>query len=323
MLLTTESLARLDTNAEVSHPFIAQDRAILAAMRAQIEPFKGTMTGPEAREPFDAIMEQTPDAPGVSYERGAVGGVPGIWVRPRTAAPGDVILYLHGGAYVFGSAHAYRHLAGQIAARANAVAFVADYRRAPENPFPAALDDARAAYRGLVDAGAQKIALAGDSAGGGLALALLAITRTEALAGTSVGPRAAVALSPWTDLALTGPSIEERADDDPMLTPAMLAANGAIYLQEHDPRDPLASPLYGDLADLPPIQIHVGTSEILLDDARRYVARARQAGVNATAHIWEGMPHVFHTNVGTLDAAEQALETIGDFLKEKLDSLAK
>src|SRR4030095_7602449 len=105
------------------------------ALRAQTEPYKGTMTGPEARVAYDGIMEQTPDAPGVGYERGAIGGVPGIWCRPQTAAPGIVILYLHGGAYVFGSAHAYGHLAGQIAARANATAFVADFRLAPEDPF--------------------------------------------------------------------------------------------------------------------------------------------------------------------------------------------
>ncbi len=323
MLLTTERHGRQNADAEVLHPLIAEDRAVVAAMHAQAEPVKGTLTGPEAREAYDGIMEQTPDAPGVSYERGAVGGVRGIWCRPRTAVPGVVILYLHGGAYVLGSAHAYRHLAGQVAARANATAFVADYRLAPEDPFPAALDDALAAYRGLVEAGARTLAIVGDSSGGGLALAVLSITRAEALAGTGVGPRAAVALSPWTDLALTGPSMEERAGDDPILTPAMLATTGGSYLQGHDPRDPLASPLYGRLAGLPPIQLHVGTSEVLLDDSRRYVERARREGVDATAHIWEGMPHVFPASIGTLDAAERALETIAAFLKQKLGSHAE
>ena len=188
MLLTTERPGCQHADAEVLHPLSAEDRAVVAALRAQTEPFKGTMTGPEARVAYDGIMEQTPDAPGVGYERGAVGGVPGIWCRPRTAAPGVVILYLHGGAHILGSAHAYRHLAGQVAARANAVAFVADYRRAPEDPFPAAVDDARAAYRGLVAAGARKIAIVGDSSGGGLALAVLSIIRAEALAGTGVEP---------------------------------------------------------------------------------------------------------------------------------------
>src|SRR5688572_4653919 len=190
MLLKSERPGRQNADAEVLHPLSAEDRAVVAAMRAQAEPFKGTMTGPEAREAYDGIMEQTPDAPGVSYERGAVGRVQGIWCRPQTADSEGVILYLHGGAYVLGSAHAYRHLAGQVAARTNAVAFVADYRLAPESPFPAALDDAMAAYRGLVPAGAERIAIVGDSAGGGLALAVLSIIRTESLAGTSVSPRA-------------------------------------------------------------------------------------------------------------------------------------
>jgi monoterpene epsilon-lactone hydrolase len=323
MLLTTEGLERRHVGAEVFHPLSVEDRAVLAAMRPQVEPFKGTMTGPEARVAYDGIMEQTPDARGVRFERGTVGGVPGVWCRPPTAVTGVGILYLHGGAHVFGSAHAYRHLAGQVAARANAVTFVADFRRAPEDPFPAALDDARAAYRGLVEAGARMIALVGDSSGGGLALAVLAITQTEACAGTGVGPRAAVALSPWTDLALTGPSMEERADDEWMLTRAMLGTTGASYLQGHDPRDPHASPLYGGLAGLPPLQLHVGTSEILLDDSRRYAARARRVGVDATVHVWEGMPHVFPANVGTLEAAERALETMAVFLKEKLGSHAE
>jgi acetyl esterase/lipase len=319
VLLTTEQPERHHAD-EVLHPLVDEDRAVVAAMRAQAEPFKGTMTGPEAREAYDGIMEQTPDAPDVSYERGAVGGVRGIWCRPQTADSEGVILYLHGGAYVLGSAHAYRHLAGQVAARANAVTFVADYRLAPEGPFSAALDDARAAYRGLVEAGARTIAIVGDSAGGGLALAVLSITRAEALAGTSVDPRAVVALSPWTDLALTGPSMQERVDDDWILTPAMLATTSASYLHGHDPRDPHASPLYSGLAGLPPIQFHVGTSEVLLDDSRRYVERARREGVDATAHIWEGMPHVFPASIGTLDAAERALEIIGAFLQEKLGS---
>jgi monoterpene epsilon-lactone hydrolase len=320
MLLTTERLERQHGEAEIIHPLSAGDRAVVTAMRPQVEPFKGTMTGPEAREAYDRIMEQTPDAPGVRYERGAAGGVPGVWCRPQTATPDAVILYLHGGAHVFGSAHAYRHLAGQVAARANAVAFVADFRRAPEDPFPAALDDAQAAYRGLIEDGARRIAIVGDSSGGGLALAVLSIFKADALAGTDVGPCAAVALSPWTDLALTGRSMEERADDEWMLTRAMLATTGASYLQGHDPRDPHVSPLYGRLAGLPPLQLHVGTSEILLDDSRRYVARARGEGVDATAHIWEGMPHVFPANIGTLEAAERALETMAAFLQERLGS---
>jgi acetyl esterase/lipase len=303
---------------EVFHSLIPGDREIVAAIRTQAEPFKGTMTGPDAREAYDAIIEQTPDAPGVTYERGEVGGVRGVWCRPQTAVSGSVLLYLHGGGYVLGAAHAYRRLAGQIAARANAAAFVPDYRLAPEHPFPAALDDALAVYRGLVAEGAQEIALVGDSAGGGLSLALLGRIQGEAREGVADGPAGVVALSPWTDLALSGASVTERADEDPILTPAMLAIMSASYLQGHDPRDPLASPLFGSLASLPPIQVHVGTSEILLDDSRRFVERAQGEGVAATVHIWEGMLHVFPTSAGALDAADKALDTMAAFLKETL-----
>jgi monoterpene epsilon-lactone hydrolase len=316
MLHTIQRLESSTVSAEVVHPLVAADRVVMEAMRAQIEPFKGTMTGPEAREPYDAIIDQVQDAPGVRYEQGMVGGIAGVWVRPQHAVSGNVILYLHGGAYILGSAHVYRHLAGQIAARANADAFIPDYRRAPEAPFPAAVEDAWMAYRGLVDLGIRSIALAGDSAGGGLALAMLTGDQEQVLTHAGVTPRAVVALSPWTDLALTGPSLQERADDDPMLTPEMLEITASTYLQGHDPRDPQASPLYGRLVGLPPIQIHVGSSEILLDDSLRFVSRAHQEGVDVTAHVWEGMPHVFPTSVGTLESAGQALDLIGDFLRE-------
>jgi epsilon-lactone hydrolase len=127
-------------------------------------------------------------------------------------------------------------------------------------------------------------------------------------------------MSPWTDLALTGASLRDRADEDPLLTEGMLSKAAAQYLNGHDARDPRVSPLYGDLAGLPPIQLHVGASEILLDDTRRYVGRASAAGVAATAHVWEAMPHVFAASVGVLEAAEQALDTMARFLRDRLPS---
>jgi monoterpene epsilon-lactone hydrolase len=305
---------------EISHALTSKDEATIAALRAQLAPSKGKMDGPQARGMFDEVMEQTPDAPGVSYEEGTVGGVRGVWCHPSDPRPGVALLHLHGGAYVLGSAHAHRHLAGQIAARTRAAAFVAEYRLAPEHAFPAALDDARAAYRGLVEQGTQRIAIVGDSAGGGLALALLSVAHAEAVAGRGLAldPSGAVVMSPWTDLALTGPSLQSRADDDPLVTREMLALAGASYLRMHDPLDPLASPLYGELAGLPPIQLHVGTREVLLDDALRYAERARAAGVDATAHAWEGMTHVFPSSVGSLDAADQALDIMAAFLVDEL-----
>jgi acetyl esterase/lipase len=280
------------------------------------------MNGPEARAPFDEMMEHVPDASGVTYTKGEAGGVRGTWCRSQSARPDAAILYLHGGAYVLGSAFAYRHLAGQIAARAGAAAFVADYRLAPEHLFPAALDDARAAFAGLVRHGVRVIAIAGDSAGGGLALSLLAIEHAAAENGEGITPSAAVVLSPWTDLALTGASLEDRAEDDPLITKQMLSLTASSYLGGRDPYDPFASPLYGELRGLAPVQIHVGTSEVLLDDARRYADRFQEAGGDAVAHTWEGMMHVFPSSVGSLEASDAALDLIGVFLKDKLQSAA-
>ncbi len=309
----TRTEQRNAVGADVRHSLSEKDREAVAAMRKAVAPFKGKMSDASTRAPFDEQMDHTPDARGVTYQKRVVGGVPGISCTPEGSRPGAAILYLHGGAYVLGSANAYRHLAGQIAARAKADVFIAEYRLAPEHRFPAALDDGRAAYRGLVEGGARSVAVVGDSAGGGLALALLSIVQSEAVA-----PLAAVVMSPWTDLALTGGSLEDRADDDPLLTKEMLSKTAASYLDGHDPRDPLASPLYGALAGRPPIQLHIGTSEVLLDDTRRYAEKARAAGVEAVAHTWEGMTHVFPSSVGTLEAAERALSLMATFLDERL-----
>lgn len=309
--------------SEIVHSLAGRDMAAAARLRNEAAPFKGLMSGPAARGAFDDVLARVPDAPGVRYEDAVVGGVPGVWCRPAHAAEGAAILYLHGGAYVLGTARAFTHLAGQIAARAGVAAFVPDYRLAPEHPFPAAVDDATAAYRGLVAVGAQAVAVVGDSAGGGLALVVLAAALREARAGRGRAPAAGVAMSPWTDLALAGPSMRDRADADPLVTPAMLAATGASYLAGGDAHDARASPLYtdpADLADLPPLQLHVGTDEVLLDDTRRYAERARAAGVRVETHVWEGMPHVFPANVGTLAAATRALDLVGAFVRAELRS---
>jgi acetyl esterase/lipase len=303
-----------DRTARPLHTLTDADRERVAALRQQVAPFKGKMSDPSARGPFDEVMEHTPAAPEVVYEDAVVGGVAGIRCVPRNARPVAAILYLHGGAYVLGSARAYRNFAGQFAARTHTTAFIAEYRLAPEHVFPAAVDDALAAYRGLVDAGAQRIVIVGDSAGGGLALVTLALARADASAGQGLAPAGALVMSPWTDLALTGASLRDRADEDPLLTTEMLAKARAHYLHDHDPRDPRASPLYGSLAGLPPIQLQVGASEILLDDTRRYAEKARAAGVDAEVHVWDGMTHVFPASVGLLDAAERAFGIMTSFL---------
>jgi acetyl esterase/lipase len=267
-------------------------------------------------------MEHIPDADGVRYEEGTVGGVPGVWCRPRSARPGVALQHMHGGGYVLGSAHAYRHFVGQIATRANASAFIAAYRLAPEHAFPAAVDDSRAVYRGIAEQGSQRIVITGDSAGGGLALVLLAAAHAEAAAGRGLAPSGAAVMSPWTDLTLSGASFQSRANDDPLITKGMQAATAAEYLRTHDASAPLASPLWGTLTGLPPIQLHVGTCEVLLDDTLRYFARAREASVDATLHVWEGMTHVFQSSVGSLDAADESLTIMAAFLTGRLGSVS-
>ena len=297
-------------SAQIDHPLVPADATAMDGLRIAFAPGKGHIE----RGPFDDVMEQTPDASGVTCETGSVGGVPGTWCRPNAAVPDAVILYLHGGAYIAGSAYAYRHFVGQIAARAGVAAFSADYRLAPEYRFPAAIHDAQAVCRGLAEQGARAIGVVGDSAGGGLVLALLARAQHEA----GLAPCAAAVMSPWTDLSLTAQSIQDRADADPVLTFDALAAAARAYLNGHDAYDPLASPLYGNPAGVPPLQIHVGTDEILFDDASRYVERARAARVDATLHVWQGMPHVFQSNVGKLAAADAALDGLARFLRERL-----
>jgi len=162
--------------------------------------------------------------------------------------------------------------------------------------------------------------LAGDSAGGGLALSLLSLVAAEAREGTRVRPAGAAVMSPWTDLALSGASMETRAKVDPLMTKESLAAAARIYLSEHDPFDPRASPLYADLAGLPPVRIHVGEDEVLLDDSIRYGERLETAGGTVQVHTWEGMIHVFPSNIANLRAAKQALDDIGGFLRQQCES---
>jgi len=302
----------------IYHPEYPVDRLAMVALRAKLGSAKGRIDGPGARKSFDEIMGDVPAATGVTYEAARIGGVSGWWCRPNDAMAGAAILYFHGGGYVVGTAQAYRHLVGQVTARASVAAFVPDFRLGPEHPFPAAVQDAKAAYEGLLAAGLTNIALVGDSAGGGLALVLLSWAAAKARTSSSSAPRGASVMSPSTDLTLSGASMLTRAEADPLSTPASLAALAALYLQSHDPRDPLASPLYGDLAGLPPVRIDVGEDDVLLDDSVRYGEQFERAGGTCQLHTWQGMVHVFPSNVAQLKAAKEALDDIGDFLKIQL-----
>lgn len=301
------------------HPVDPEDAAFTTALRAMVSAAKGVTRGIEGRGPFDAVMESVSPRDDVTFEAAALGGIPGIWVHPANWRPGEAIVHLHGGWFNFGSAKAYRHLVGHIAARAGARAFVPDYRLAPEHPFPAATDDVLACYRGLAGSGVRRVALTGDSAGGNLALALgsritgEAVSATAALAGIAV-------LSPVTDLTLSGATYDTRADADPFFTRPQVAELVHSYLGSADANQPLASPLHGQPAGMPPVRIHVGDDEVLLDDSLRYAERAVTAGVDARVDVWMGMPHGFPASVGTLKAAGSALDALGAFLAERLQA---
>jgi acetyl esterase/lipase len=297
------------------HPVTPEDTAAMTAMRAAVEPNKGRLQGTDARGPFDEIMGQVVAPVGVTFQPDSVGGVSGYWCRPTNVHTGGVILHVHGGWFNWGSAQAFRHLVGHIAARTGALAFIPDYRLAPEHPFPAAVHDVLACYRELANRGTRRIAITGDSAGGCLALVLLSLAAED---GSGVVPAGAVALSPITDLTLTAPTWETRATVDPYFTHPQALGLVRAYLGNAAPTDPLASPLFGSVAGLPPIRVHVGNDEVLLDDSRRYVEQAVAAGVDAKLDVWEGMPHGFLSGIGNFDAAAQALDAIGAFLIEQL-----
>jgi monoterpene epsilon-lactone hydrolase len=225
------------------------------------------------------------------------------------------VLFLHGGAFIIGSPNLYRHLTWRIASATRSRLLAVDYRLAPEHPFPAALEDAFTAYRWLVTSGAdpRRIAVMGDSAGGGLVFSLMLRLRDE---GYPL-PGAAVALSPWTDLALTGASLRVNATFDPMLSaddPPLFVND---YLAGADPRAPYVSPLYGDPVGLPPTFIQVGSDEVLRDDAVRMADRMRAAGCQVELEIWPRMPHVWHVFVPLIPEARRAIERVGAFVREK------
>src|SRR6266849_2717627 len=313
LMSTSESLG----NAVVIHPLDPEDAPAIARIRSATRAQKGVPWRIEARTFLDALMEGVSPRSDVTFESAAVGGVPGIWVHPASSRSDEAILHVHGGWFNAGSATAYRHLVGHIAARAGTRAFVPDYRLAPESPFPAAVDDVLATYRGMDDSGIRRIAITGDSAGGNLALVLASRVAARAVSAKAIVVGAA-ALSPVTDLTLSGATYETRADADPYFTKQQVAELVRSYLGSPDPNAPLASPLQGRLSGLPPIRIHVGEDEVLLDDSRRYVERARAAGVDAELDVWMGMPHGFVTGVREFDAARRSLKAIGGFLTERL-----
>jgi monoterpene epsilon-lactone hydrolase len=308
---------RTSTSFVAIHPLDPEDAAITAAMRAMTNSTKGARPGIEARGQFDAFMESVLPRDDVTFEADTLGGIPGLWVHPADWRSDDAIVHLHGGWFNFGSAKAYRHLVGHIAARAGARAFIPDYRLAPEHPFPAATEDVVACYQGLAERDVHRIALTGDSAGGNLAL-VLASRVTGKAPSINAALVGVAALSPVTDLTLSGTTYETRADADPLFTRPQVAELVHSYLAGAEAKQSLASPLYGRLAGMPPVRIHVGDDEVLLDDSLRFVERAVAARVDARVDVWMGLPHGFPGSIGRLKGAAQALDAIGAFLAERL-----
>ena len=270
----------------------------------------------EQRAAMEASAAMSPPDADVKIREVNANGVPADWVSVEQSIADRVVLYLHGGAYSLGSRNTHRGLAGRIARAANARVLLPEYRLAPEHPFPAAVQDATACWRWLVSEGyaPARIAIAGDSAGGGLALATLLALK----AANDTLPACAVGLSPWTDLEGTGPTAEPGAVDDPMLTPDGLRESGRLYAGDAL-RDPLAAPLHGDLHGLPPLLLQVGTREILLSDSTRFAEKATEAGVDVTLEVEEGLIHVWQMLPGVPEA-ERAVGRIGAFIARHLSS---
>ncbi|HUB38297.1 MAG TPA: alpha/beta hydrolase [Streptosporangiaceae bacterium] len=271
------------------------------------------LTIAERRAAVERFAAEPP--PGTTVEPADAGGVLAEWVVAEGVRADRVVMYLHGGGYQIGSPATVRHMISLVSAAAQARVLSVDYRLAPEHPFPAAVEDALTAVRHLLRSGTDPaaVAIAGDSAGGGLALATLVALRD---AGDPL-PAAAVGISPWTDLALTGESMRTRADVEVMLQPAGMPETAATYLAGADPRHPYASPLYADLRGLPPILIHVGDAEVILDDSTRFAVKAREAGVDITLEVWDDMPHVWHAFAGLLPESDKAIERIGEWLQQR------
>lgn len=291
-----------------------QLQTILGVIRSA--PPRADLTLQQLRQQLENQAKLAPVAADVRCQAVDAGGVACEWVKaPGEADVRSAVLYLHGGGYYRGSLNTHRELCSRISRAAGVAVLSVGYRLAPEHPFPAALDDAVAAYRWLVGTGIapHRIFLAGDSAGGGLAAALMLFLRDK----REPLPGGAVLLSPWTDLGQTGPSILSRAAADPSLTKAYLDRFAAAYLGDADPRDPLASPLFGDLRGLPPLLIQVGTAEILEDDAARFAEKAEAAGVTVRLERWPDMIHVWQRYALMLPEAQEAIERIGAWVRAR------
>ena len=249
----------------------------------------------------------------VTVKPANAGGVRAEWTSTPGADAGGAILYVHGGGYVIGSLDSHRHMVAEAGRAAGLPALALDYRLAPEHPFPAPVEDTLAAYRFLIDGGmrANRICIAGDSAGGGLVVAAMLAIRDAGLPQPGCG----WCISPWADMQATGASMVDNAERDPTVQKAGILDFAGLYLGGADPRSPLASPVHGDLRGLPPLLIQVGAVETLLDDSLALARVAALADVDVTVQVWPEMIHVWHVYHPVLAAGRRAIAAGGDFIR--------
>ncbi|MBS4045749.1 MAG: alpha/beta hydrolase [Alphaproteobacteria bacterium] len=282
-----------------------QARLIARGLRRLIKPRRVSRADLPLIRVLMAAMTRSRPLPGVTVER-VKAPVHGEWLRPRQPRRGRALLYLHGGGYMAGNPRTHRAITARLAHRLGVAVFSLDYRLAPEHPYPAALEDALAAWRWLLDDGwrPDRLWLAGDSAGGGLALALMLACKQQALP----LPAAAALFSPWTDLTCSGASVTQNAQSCAWFTPHQLDFAARLYADRHTLGDPLVSPLFGDLSGLPPLLLHVSDSELLRDDSLRLEAKARAAGNPVRLRLWHGLPHAWPNFAGLMPEGDACLE---------------
>jgi acetyl esterase/lipase len=293
---------------------VSQLDSLITLLRSRPAPATQDVADSRARfEKMGAFLGGAPDA---KCETVDVDGVPAEWVSAADVDASRAVLYLHGGGYAIGSLNTHRRLAFDISAASGARVLLLDYRLAPEHPFPAAVDDAATAWRWLLKQGfaANKLAIAGDSAGGGLTIATLVNLRDQKLG----LPACAVAISPWVDLEGVGTSMTSRSAQDPMVQKAGLTWMADMYLAGKGARTPLAAPLHADLRGLPPILVQVGTAETLLDDATRIAERLHTAGGEVKLSVWPNMLHVFPLFAPILSEGLDGCREIGQFIKARM-----
>jgi acetyl esterase/lipase len=291
----------------------AQLEKVIADVVATFGSWGPETTLAQMRKGWDDLFADAKSTVGAKTEKVDAGGVKAEWITAPGAAADRAILYFHGGGYVLGSIHSHRDMCERLSRAAQARVLALDYRLAPEHPFPAPVEDATAAYRWLLKQGLspKRVALAGDSAGGGLTFAALLALKQH----RDPMPACAAPMSPWVDLEALGDSMTSKAGEDPMVQKPLVLEMAKTYVGDGDRRNPLCAPLYGDLSGLPPLLIQVGSRETLLDDAVRMADKAKKAGVEVELEVWQGQIHVWQIFASRLDEGEQAIQKIGAFVR--------